>query len=47
MLIDAILKLHDQIQNTKLGVNRVNEIVEQERIALRAQSLTEMKGLLA
>lgn len=47
MLIDAILKLHDQIQNTKLGINRVNEIVEQEQIALRAKSLTEMKGLLA
>jgi NADH-quinone oxidoreductase subunit B len=47
MLIDAILKLHDQIQNTKLGVNRVNEIVEQEKVALRAQSLADMKGLLA
>jgi NADH-quinone oxidoreductase subunit B len=47
MLIDAILKLHDQIQNTKLGVNRVKEIVAQEEIALNTKPLIEMKGLLA
>ena len=28
MLIDAILKLHDQIQHTKLGANRPREIEE-------------------
>jgi NADH-quinone oxidoreductase subunit B len=35
MLMDAILKLHDKIQNTKLGVNRQREITELEKAALR------------
>jgi NADH-quinone oxidoreductase subunit B len=35
MLLDAILKLHDKIQNMKLGVNRVAEIEELERARLR------------
>lgn len=46
MLIDAILKLHDQVQHTKLGVNRANEIEELETAALRALPTSEMKGLL-
>ena len=36
MLIDAILKLHDQVQSTKLGANRLAEIEEQETTALKA-----------
>ena len=46
MLIDAILKLHDQVQHTKLGVNRRNEVEELETAALRALPTSEMKGLL-
>ena len=46
MLIDAILKLHDQVQHSKLGVNRRNEIAELETNALRALPTSEMKGLL-
>lgn len=46
MLIDAILKLHDKIQDTKLGANRRAEIVEIEMEALVAPSPAEMKGLL-
>jgi NADH-quinone oxidoreductase subunit B len=39
MLLDAILKLHDQIRYTKLGANRDQEITELERAALRRQPL--------
>lgn len=46
MLQDAILKLHDQIQNTKLGAHRAREIVELEQAALKALPTHEMKGLL-
>ena len=46
MLIDAILKLHDQVQNTKLGVNRERQIEELETAALRALPTSEMKGML-
>ena len=46
MLIDAILKLHDEIQDTKLGPNRKAEIAELEAAALVAPSTGEMKGLL-
>ncbi len=35
MLLDSILKLHDKIQNMKLGVNRQNEITELEEARLR------------
>ena len=35
MLLDAILKLHDKIQNMKLGVNRDKEITELEQARLR------------
>ncbi|MBO0802723.1 MAG: NADH-quinone oxidoreductase subunit B [Nocardiopsaceae bacterium] len=35
MLIDAILKLRDQIRQARLGVNRDREITERERAALR------------
>ena len=46
MLIDAILKLHDQIQDTKMGANRKAEIIALESAALVAPSTLEMKGLL-
>ena len=46
MLIDAILKLHDQVQHTKLGANRLAEIEQQETDALRALPTSEMKGML-
>ena len=46
MLIDAILKLHDKIQATKLGKNRENEVRELEAAALTATPTLEMRGLL-
>ena len=46
MLIDAILKLHKQVQATKLGPNRVAEIEENETEALNALPTSQMKGLL-
>ena len=46
MLIDAVLKLHDKIQHTKLGVNRENEIAELETVALSATPTLAQKGLL-
>jgi NADH-quinone oxidoreductase subunit B len=35
MLMDAILKLHDKIQNMKLGANRERQITELEQAQLR------------
>ncbi len=35
MLIDAIVKLHDKIQNSKLGVHRERQITELEEARLR------------
>ena len=35
MLIDAIVKLHDKIQNMKLGVNRERQITELEQARLQ------------
>jgi len=46
MLIDAILKLHEQVQSTKLGVNRLAEIELQESNALKALPTSQMRGLL-
>src|SRR5690606_31394557 len=46
MLIDAILKLHDQVQNTKLGKNRAAQIVELENEGLNALPTSQMKGLM-
>jgi NADH-quinone oxidoreductase subunit B len=39
MLLDAILKLRDQIGHTRLGVNRDRQITELEHDALRRQPL--------
>jgi NADH-quinone oxidoreductase subunit B len=46
MLIDAILKLHDNIQHGKLGANRVAQIEELELQALEATPTSAMKGLM-
>jgi NADH-quinone oxidoreductase subunit B len=46
MLIDAILKLHDQVQHTKLGANRRTEIADLETSALRALPTSQMNGLM-
>ena len=46
MLIDAILKLHDQISDTKLGPNRVKQMLAEEQEALAAVPTSAMRGLL-
>ena len=46
MLIDAILKLHDQVQTGKLGANRRAQIEELETTALAALPTSSMRGLL-
>jgi NADH-quinone oxidoreductase subunit B len=46
MLFDAILKLHDKIQDTKLGSHRREEIRELETVALTAPTTLELKGLM-
>ncbi len=46
MLLDAILKLHQKIQDGKLGVNAEEAAREAEEAALKALPLIEMKGLL-
>ena len=46
MLIDAILKIHDQIQDMKLGANAVREQEQLELAALTASPTLEMRGLL-
>lgn len=46
MLIDAVTKLHTQIQTTKLGAHRMAEISEQEQEALSALPLVAQKGLM-
>ncbi|MGH8982532.1 MAG: NADH-quinone oxidoreductase subunit B, partial [Acidimicrobiia bacterium] len=46
MLMHAILKLHDQIQATPLGSNRVEAARAAELAALSATPTSEMKGLL-
>ena len=47
MLMDAILKLHEQIGNEKLGANREKIIKEVEAAALAAKPTHQLKGLLA
>jgi NADH-quinone oxidoreductase subunit B len=46
MLMNAILKLHEEIADTKLGVNREKVIREVEAAALAAQPTQKMLGLL-
>jgi NADH-quinone oxidoreductase subunit B len=47
MLLNAILTLHEQIQNSKLGVNRVAAARAAEAAALSATPTHQMTGLLA
>jgi len=46
MLLYAILKLHEKIQEMPLGVNRERAIAEAEQAALAARPTIEMRGLL-
>jgi NADH-quinone oxidoreductase subunit B len=46
MLIDAILKLHDDIQHSKMGSHRRAEVATQEQEALDALPTSEKTGLL-
>jgi len=46
MLIDAILKLHQEVMDSKLGANRARQIDELEAAALAAPATSEMRGLL-
>ena len=46
MLLNAILKLHEKIQEMPLGVNREEAVWAAERAALEATPTIEMKGLL-
>ena len=47
MLIDAILKLHDQIQDTKLGANRApRDRASSRPTRSRPLPTSQMKGLL-
>ena len=47
MLLDAIIKLHEQIQAMPLGVNREKAARAAEEAALTATPTSQMKGLLA
>jgi len=42
MLLDAILKLHDDIAHSKLGAHRERQLQEQEQAALNAVPTSEM-----
>jgi NADH-quinone oxidoreductase subunit B len=46
MLIDAVLKLHDDILNSKLGAHRQAEVDSVEQAALEAEPTSAMTGLL-
>ena len=46
MLIDAILKLREEILHMKIGANREDQVVEREALALEAVPTSDMKGLL-
>jgi NADH-quinone oxidoreductase subunit B len=46
MLLDAIVKLHDKIQNMKLGVNRERQVTELEDARLRRLPLAAGSSVL-
>lgn len=46
MLMDAIIKLHNQIQHTRMGPDLIKDQEQAEQEALAAEPLIEMKGLL-
>jgi len=47
MLLDAILKIHDQIQDMKLGKQRQKEVITLEDKSIKEAPLIELKGLLS
>jgi NADH-quinone oxidoreductase subunit B len=47
MLMDAILKLHENIGDAKLGVNRERIVREAEAAALAAKPTLQITGLLS
>jgi NADH-quinone oxidoreductase subunit B len=47
MLMDAILKLHENIGNAKLGANRERIVREVEAAALAAKPTLQITGLLS
>jgi NADH-quinone oxidoreductase subunit B len=46
MLMDAFIKLHEKIRETKFGPNRQREITEAEDAGMLAVPTSEMSGLL-
>jgi NADH-quinone oxidoreductase subunit B len=46
MLIDAILKLHDQVQHKPLGANARAAVERGETAALAAAPTSQLKGLM-
>jgi NADH-quinone oxidoreductase subunit B len=46
MLIDAILKLHDQVKSKPLGPNARKAIEERETAGLAAIPTSQLKGLM-
>ena len=44
MLLDALMKLQEQIGDTKLGANRKRQIIELEQEALLATPVTAARG---
>ena len=46
MLLDAILKLHDKIQHTPLGIDAVRADLAAEQLALTAAPTSAQRGLL-
>ncbi|MEV5571937.1 NADH-quinone oxidoreductase subunit B family protein [Spirillospora sp. NPDC052269] len=44
MLLDAIVKLHDKVQNTKLGAHREAEIAAEERARLTRLPLIDVRS---
>jgi len=44
MLLDALLKLQDKIQNMKLGTNRERQVAELEKVRLQPSSLAPEKS---
>ena len=46
MLIEAMFKLREKVQNRPIGPNEVRAIEEAEQLALAAPAKIEMKGLM-
>ncbi len=46
MLIDAILEIHEQVKQRKLGAHRAAQVIEREDLALTARPTSEQTGLL-